>query len=256
MNKNIIYIFIFLLLTTFLFYSFKKEIIENKNSNFRIIKNNYLPSSLNNQVIQRKYYVLCYSEQHEQPLWTSYVTYPLLIKNAIYQRKNHFKQDPLILTESSNPNYYNGSGFDKGHIIPAGDMRFNEEALEETFYTSNISPQIPGFNRGMWSELEQRVRNKIIIDNDTVQIVSGPLLSNNLIKLKNSISIPKFYYKIYFNYSKMIVILLEHKKYNKLDKPNNYVISVDSLEKLTGIDYFQNLPKPIQDKLEKEINYL
>ena len=76
-----------------------------------------------------------------------------------FKRKNDFRIDPVVKTVSATPADYRNSGYDRGHLCPAGDMAFSEIAMSESFYMSNISPQVPSFNRGIWKTLEQKVRD-------------------------------------------------------------------------------------------------
>ena len=120
----------------------------------------FLPSSLDsskNQIVHHTYYSLSYSEEHEQPEWVFYE-----IKNerilGLVQRANNFRKDDKISSNSSSLHDYKGSGYDRGHLVPAGDMSFSSTAMSESFLMSNMSPQYPSFNRGVWKKLESLVR--------------------------------------------------------------------------------------------------
>ncbi len=108
-------------------------------------------------IVDHKYYSLCYSEEHEQAAWVSYN----LTINEVYgdiTRTNNFREDPYIREGSATLDDYRGSGFDRGHLAPAADMAFSTIAMSESFYLSNMSPQAPSFNRGIWKKLESYVR--------------------------------------------------------------------------------------------------
>ena len=117
----------------------------------------YLPTSTTNQIVKHKYYTLSYSEKFEQAEWVAYELKKDYLKNGDYKRP-YFIEDPKVTTGSADWRNYKKSGYDKGHLCPAGDMEFSEEAYNDTFYTSNISPQKHDFNSGMWNRVEKKTR--------------------------------------------------------------------------------------------------
>jgi endonuclease G len=216
----------------------------------------YLPSSTTNQIIKHQYYTLSYSEYYEQAEW---VAYELKIQN---KKKNHFKrpffiEDPNVKTNSADWRNYKNSGYDKGHLCPAGDMTFTKSAFDDTFFTSNIAPQLREFNEGVWNRLEQKTRywsNKY----NGVYVITGGVLKKNLQTIgKEKVAIPNHFYKIILNKEKgipkIIAFLIPNEK---SDKPlYSFVVSVDSIEKITGIDFFPNLENKIENELEKYKDY-
>ena len=119
------------------------------------------------QLVERNGYVLSYNETCEQPNWVMYtLTSEDLIKGDA-TRKNYFKSDRSFETLSASSSDYTRSGYDRGHLKPAADESNNQAQMDETFYMSNISPQLPGFNRGIWKKLENYVRVELI-GNDSI----------------------------------------------------------------------------------------
>lgn len=209
----------------------------------------YLPKSSCDQIIHHSYFSLCYSEKHEQALWVAYQLTPEMV-NGQATRSDKFKADPKVLTKSASPADYKGSGYDRGHLAPAADMKISQEAMDESFYMSNMSPQEPAFNRGIWSQLEDLVRTWVNLE-DTLYVVSGGVLSDiRGIIGPNEVSIPNLYYKVVLDLYpevKIIAFLLPNQKG---DKPlASYLVSIDYLEGLSGIDFFPAL----QDSLENQI---
>ena len=204
------------------------------------------------QIINHNYYTLSYNENHEQANW---VAYKITIANITgsYARKNNFRIDPKVSTGSSTLSDYKGSGFDRGHLAPAADMKISKTAMSESFYMSNISPQNPSFNRGIWKKLEELVRSWVV-DGKTIYIATGPILEKDLPYIGKNVSIPNHYYKVILDYSdeKAIGFILPNKKSNK--DLMNYAVSIDIVEKLTGINFFDNLPDKIEEKIESELN--
>ncbi|MDZ7792136.1 MAG: DNA/RNA non-specific endonuclease [Spirochaetia bacterium] len=118
-------------------------------------------------------YTLSYSEEHEQAEW---VAYKLTIEElqGDVERTDNFREDKKVDTETASLSDYRGSGYDRGHLAPAADFSWSEEAMSDTFYLSNMSPQKPGFNRGIWRSLESQVREWAIRDK-ALLVVTGPV---------------------------------------------------------------------------------
>ena len=216
----------------------------------------YLPVSTTNQIVKHQYYTLSYNEKYEQAEW---VAYELKIQK---RKRNHFKrpffiEDPKVTTKSADWKNYKNSGYDKGHLCPAGDMTFDKSAYDDTFFTSNITPQLHEFNDGVWNRLEEKVRywsEKY----DGVYVITGGVLTNFLPTIgKEKVAIPDCFYKIVLNNTygkyKVIAFLVPNAKSDKA--LYNFAVSVDDIEKITGIDFFPNLEDSIENKLEKNKDY-
>ncbi len=145
---------------------FLNKYIDNleDNENYNIKKNtnintkkSLLPKSTTGYVVHHNYYSLSYNEKHEQAEW---VAYELKKEHLSYNKfkRPYFIKDKSITTKSADWKNYKKSGYDKGHLCPAGDRKFSKEAYDETFLTSNISPQNHDFNAGIWNRLEQKTR--------------------------------------------------------------------------------------------------
>jgi endonuclease G, mitochondrial len=201
-------------------------------------------------IIEHTYFKLAYSEMHEQAIWVFYMLTPEFLNSSIY-RTNDFRVDPEIETGSATPEDYKGSGYDRGHLCPAADMKINESSVSESFFMSNISPQEPEFHRQIWGKLELQVREWAKKE-DTIVVVAGPIFRNNKGTIgANRVTIPGYYYKIVFDLTrkKKMIALVFKNSYEK--RPvENWVVSVDSVEKLTGIDFFPGLPNEVENKLE------
>lgn len=210
---------------------------------------------LNEVIINHYAYSLSYNEQHEQANWVAYELTKEELK-SVCKRSNNFNIDPLVKTGSAENEDYKGSGYDRGHLAPAGDNTWSKIAMEESFYYSNMSPQDKHFNRGIWKNLEELVR-EWTNENNSLYIVTGPILSNNLKSIgANKVSIPNFFYKVILDYNqpniKSIGFIIPNKdSKNSLDK---FVVSIDSLEKVTGYDFFYQLPDSVENRLEKKSN--
>ena len=215
---------------------------------------NYLPDTVNgHQIVAYNQFTLSYNELHEQADW---VAYELDSAEAVMKRArcNCFKSDRNINTKSATKTDYSSTGFDLGHLCPAADNNMSKKANKESFRMSNISPQLPGFNRVVWKELEEWVRQQAI-NFDTVYVVTGPVFLNNLGTLgKNRVTIPGYFYKVLLrkqgNHYYSIAILIP--QLGTVDDFRRYVIPVNALETITGIDFFPALPNSIENRVESQ----
>jgi endonuclease G, mitochondrial len=202
------------------------------------------------EIVEHTYYKLAYSEKDEQALWVYYMLTPDFLNSSI-DRTDDFRADPKVKTGSATPDDYKNSGKDRGHLCPAADMKLNEVSVSESFYMSNMSPQEPSFNRGIWSKVEAQVREWAKTE-DTILVATGPIFRNNQGTIGvDEVTIPGYYYKVILDLTgkmKMIGLVLKNTADNK--QLESYVVSVDSVEKLTGIDFFAGLPNDVEAKLE------
>ncbi len=206
------------------------------------------------EVVAHSYYTLCYSEVHEQPFWVAYMLTSAMVNENQCKRTDNFRPDPKVSTGSATLSDYKNSGFDRGHLCPAADMRFSCEAMSETFFMSNMSPQVPAFNRGIWSRLEEQVRNWAETY-DTIYVTTAGVLNNTCTgSIGHHVAIPGYFYKALFRNTAeggtCIAFLLPNKGLQS--SLVEYVITVDSLENFTGIDFFSALPDSIEQAIEKE----
>jgi endonuclease G len=214
----------------------------------------FLPTSTTNDVYNRNTYVFSYSEEHEQSEWVAYYLDNDDVKATNFDRP-FFEQDPLVESASADWRNYKNSGYDKGHLCPAGDRKKSLDEYTETFFTSNISPQKHKFNSGVWNRLEDKVRYWAT-KNDGLYIVTGGVLSDNLKTIgKEDVSVPNYFYKVLLSKdgSKMIGFLVPHEESNK--PLYDFVVSVDEIEKMTGIDFYSNLEDSIENQLESKSDY-
>jgi endonuclease G len=173
--------------------------------------------------------------------------------NGIQERTDDFREDSSVSTGSATLNDFKYSGYDRGHLCPAGSMTQNKTAMSETFFLSNMSPQTAGFNRGVWSRFETQVREWVNYYGDVWE-VTGPVFKNNLDTIGAShVTVPGSYYKIIFrDNDKMIGFLLKHESSSK--KLSEFAVKVDSIEALTGIDFFPGLENELEMKLERKVD--
>ncbi len=213
----------------------------------------YLPTNPNGDVVQHKYYALSYVEKYELPEWCAYELTAERLNTEWVERSDDFRPDPKVETGSSTLEDYRRSKYDRGHLVPAADMAFSQEAMSETFLMSNISPQESGFNKGVWRELEELTRDWAKRFKH-LYVVTGPVLSQP-IKFwigESQVAVAPSFYKVLLDFSepelKAIGFIVPN--VTSTERIESFAVSVDEVEKLTGINFFQNLMEP---SLEQEL---
>mgnify|MGYP006109251025 CR=1 FL=1 len=200
---------------------------------------NYLPKTVKGEVVYHNYYSLEYSEKDEQARWVAYKITSDNFNSSI-KRKDNFREDAFVSTQSAQLSDYRKSGYDRGHLAPAGSMKINTLSMSESFFMSNMSPQIAGFNRGIWKKLEEEIR-RIAKSNDSIFVVTGPILTDPIGFIgKNKVPVPKAYYKTILAYQdgkpSGIGFILPHEKSSA--SVYSFSTSIDEVEKITGIDFY------------------
>lgn len=206
------------------------------------------------KLIRKSGFTLVYNERFEQAEWVAYELTAQETQSA-YARTDKFMSDPAVRTESAAPNDYKGSGYDRGHLAPAGDMGWSYQSMAESFYMSNMSPQTPGFNRGIWKRLEELVRTWAV-EYGAVSVVTAGILEEGLPTIGYSqVAVPNYYYKVIFDHTgpdlKAIAFIMP----NASSKASlqSYVVSVDEVERVTGINFFPNLDDQVEEQLESRV---
>ncbi len=205
-------------------------------------------------VISHTGYSFSYNETHEQADWVAYELTKEKTKKMV-KRKDHFRPDSAVKTGTATNKDYEKSGYDRGHLAPSADMCWSFTAMDESFYFSNMSPQNPSFNRGIWSKLEALVRSWAA-ENESIYIVTGPVLTEGLPTIgDNKVSVPQYFYKVILDYTEPDIkgigfILPNAASSESLQK---FAVSIDSVENFTGIDFFPLLPDEQEKIIEKKL---
>lgn len=223
------------------------------------------------QLVKHSAFYLSYSEKHEVPRWVANIILPDVIKGTV-TRTNDFRVDSSVSTGSAvEADYflkklkadstweYDGFGYDRGHLAPSADFRWSQKALSESYFYSNITPQIPEFNREGWGDLEDAIRSYIFRNPSTqIHVITGPVLHDSLKIIKRSIhkvSIPEYFWKIAFDEKnkKAIGFIMPNED---ITKPlQTYAVPISTIEKETGLRFFSKLnPEVLADiKSQKNI---
>lgn len=212
----------------------------------------FLPAPATN-VVKHTYYTLSYNEDYEQANWVYYSLTDSMILNSDEERSNRFKEDKTVPTGSARPADYSKSGYDRGHLCPAGDMGFNAKAMQESFLMSNMSPQEPEFNRGIWKDLETQVRDWAKAEHK-LYVVTGPIFKDNKGSIgQEEVLVPGYYYKVIYDPTDQPKIIAFVMPNQESTRPiTDFAVSPDEVEKLTGFDFFSQLPDDQEEWLESK----
>ena len=216
-----------------------------------------IPADIPQQIIHYPGFTVSFNPEAHQPNW---VAWELLASETDGEsnRESNFTTDYNV-EGCSTTDDYRGSGYDRGHMAPAGDMKWSAETMRESFLMTNICPQAGDLNRGAWKKLEEKCRQRAVADSAVV-IVCGPIFSpgEGVERIgKTGVAVPRRFFKVvlspYTDPPKAIGFIM----------PNGYVkggmqthaVSVDSVEAVTGHDFFSALPDEVENRIEAECDF-
>jgi endonuclease G len=205
-------------------------------------------------IIERQAYSLSYSGQHKQARWVYEYLTPESVQGKEKREKISFKEDPALpeVIRSKDHDYLD-SNFDRGHLCPAADARSSEQAMYETFYLSNISPQVPQFNRGYWARLERHVRD-LTKTYKALHVYTGPLYlpheesdGKRYVKYqvigKNNVAVPTHFFKVIFDSldrSPIEAYILPNETISKDHPLTAFSATLEKIEAISGIVFRKN----------------
>lgn len=210
------------------------------------------------QVIRHEGYTVSYNSEYRIANWVAYELTATEAKSKKTERSNKFVPDPQVKGATATNEDYTRTGYDRGHLAPAGDMKWSAKAMRESFYLSNICPQKPKLNRGIWKDLEEQCR-LWALDSGSLLIVTGPVITDDMKRLgKNRVAIPNSFYKVICYHTgkgyKGIGFIFENRDYkdNSLKK---MAMPIDRVEEATGIDFFPSIPDDQEREMEAGIDW-
>lgn len=206
------------------------------------------------RVVKHTAFTLVFDTLHRQARWVAYVLTAARASGS-EPRANRFYPDPQLPGLTATDSDYRKSGYDRGHLAPAADMSWSPEAMRESFYYSNVSPQKPEFNRGIWKKLETQVRHWAQTDS-VLYVVTGPVLTDTLKNLPGSgVTVPNYFFKALLVYrsgnKKCVGFILRNERSGA--PLSEFAVSIDSLERFTGLNFFAALPDHEEEHLEKSV---
>lgn len=240
----------------------KAEASSNKDSKASIPQKQKIPTAeeleipvmtapRKGQIIRHTGYTVSYNENLRLPNWVAYELTRQETQGNV-QRTDRFIADPQVKGVIATNADYTRSGYDKGHMAPAADMKWSVTAMKESFYFSNMCPQHPELNRRKWKDLEEKIRDWAIADSAII-IICGPIVEDSAQKIgKNRVVVPQKFFKVilspFVDNPRAIGFLFDNER--SVEPLGTYVVSVDSIETLTGMDFFTPLPDELEDSIE------
>lgn len=206
------------------------------------------------ELLCRTGYLLAHSPEHKNPLWVIERLTRERATSKVVPRYDKFQADPgLAKGKRSELSDYRGSGYDRGHMAPSADMRWDRNAMIECFYLSNMVPQVgEGMNRGIWKDLEEYVRNWAI-DRGEIFVFTGPVYYGGVTKTigKNRVAVPSHLYKIVYDPARKeaVAFTMPNQALNPSDMPS-YIVTIREIEAWTGLDFLTALDAETQNAVE------
>lgn len=209
------------------------------------------------QLLHRTGYTAMYDRNKRVPRWVAWHLTRQHVYGKNSRKTSQFAEDESVPKPRATNFDYMSSGYDRGHMCPAGDNKWDRKALNETFLFSNCCPQLHGLNSGDWNDLEIQCREWAKKYGD-LYIVCGPLFRSSSYKTigKNRVAVPDGFFKVLLcmrGTPKAIGFIYDHK--SKHNNMASYVVSVDHVERITGYDFFTALPDDIERRVEAQKNF-
>lgn len=216
----------------------------------------YLPGPIHHKpeyILKRKAYVLSYNKDTKIPNWVAWHLTADHVDGEV-KRFNGYLEDEDVPEPRATLEDYKGSGWSHGHLCPAGDNKWDKQAMKESFLLTNMCPQDRGLNSGVWNRIEMDCRKWAKKYGD-VYIVCGPVLLNREHETigKNKIVVPEAFFKVILclqRKPKAIGYVVRNNEGKK--KRDQFINTVDEVERITGYDFFPALPDSIEDMVEGE----
>lgn len=206
------------------------------------------------EVVRHTGYTLSWNEQYLVADWVAYELTATELDTQEFSRSEDFRPDETV-RRSSQLEDYKSSGYSRGHLAPAQDFKWSENAMSETFYLTNMVPQLQNYNGGIWLKAENATRDAARITG-AVYVVTGPVLTDGPFETigDNKVAIPKECYKALLvideNGGVHTIALSIPQNAGKKESLSKYLMTVDELEALTGLDFFIELEDEVENAAE------
>lgn len=208
------------------------------------------------RIIEHTGYTLSFNREHNSPNWVAWELTAEETEGTL-PRANDFLPDPDVpAPHRVTTDDYRGSGYDRGHMVPAADMKWSSRAMTECFFMSNMCPQNHGLNNGPWKKLEEACR-RWAKNEGAVYVVCGPVYKTTKPKTIGRdlhVSIPDGFFKVVLSLqkNKEKAIGFYYGNHDGKQPMHDAATSVDAIEELTGIDFFVNIPDRLEQRIEAE----
>jgi endonuclease G len=234
--------------------------ISLQNKDNLSIENIEIPAKISGrqeQIIEHIGYTVSYNSDWKIPNWVAYELTKEEVEGVV-PRGNNFIPDPEVAYGmSATTDDYKKSGWDRGHMAPAADMKWSKQAMQESFYLSNICPQNKSLNSGIWKNLEEQVRG-LAMGKGNIYVVCGPIVSKQPKTIGyNKVAVPDAFFKVLLQNDNgnwaAIAFMFANESGQKL--LSTCAMSVEEIQIITGIDFFPALPDDIEEKIESQVDF-
>ncbi len=247
MRKSLLLLILILCLTN----------VSCQNINLEDIEIPTITDERSDRVITHKGFTLSYNYDWKIPNWVAYELTDIEVKGEV-PRYDKFKPDPMVPQNvSAHTNDYKHSGYDRGHMAPAADMKWDEQVMRESFYLSNICPQNPNLNGGVWKDLEEQVR-ELASQKGKIFVICGPIVNDTSKTIgENKVVVPQAFFKVLLQEenNKLYTIGFVYENISGRKPMSTYAMTVDEVEEMTNIDFFPSLPNKIEKKVEADVDF-
>lgn len=217
-----------------------------------------MPADVASEIVHYPGFKMSFNKDYHQPNWVAWELTGEEARGSEATREHGTFMPDLNVEGCPTLADYKGSGFDRGHMCPAGDMKWSREAMEACFFLTNMCPQDHSLNSGSWSKLEDKCRDWAIRDSAVI-VICGPVLTDKLPRKigDTGVPVPERFFKVvlapYADPIRGIGFIMANGKV-----PGGMqaaAVSIDEVEQVTGFDFFAALPDNIEDKVEAECNF-
>lgn len=228
-----------------------------QNVNLNNIEIPYITDDRSDRVITHKAYTVSYNYDWKIPNWVAYELTDVEVEGDV-PRYDKFKPDPMVPKNvTAYTEDYKYSGYDRGHMAPAADMKWDEQVMRESFYLSNICPQNPNLNGGVWKDLEEQVRD-LATQKGRIFVVCGPIVNDASTTIgENKVVVPQAFFKVLLQEEDEELHAIGFIYENKSGRQpmSTYARTIDEVEEITNIDFFHSLPDYIERQIESDIDF-
>lgn len=215
-----------------------------------------MPETTPSQIVEYEGMTLSFNSEMHLPNWVVWELTGLEVAGS-YPRKDNFRGDDNVVGSAEKWDY-SYSGYDRGHMAPAADMKWSKKAMDDSFYMTNMCPQAKSLNTGAWKRLEEKCRQWAEIDSAII-IVCGPVLTDPILEHigDNNVAVPQRFFKV------ILSPYVDEPRGIGFIMPNGKVpggmqaaaVTIDEVERITGLDFFSSLPDEIENNVESQCRF-
>ena len=227
-----------------------------KSSKWGNLEHVVTPQSTPSQFVNYEGYCLSFNSKMHVPNWVAWELTGIEA-NGLEPRKDNFRGDDNVAGSAEKWDY-SYSGYDRGHMAPAGDMKWSKKAMDESFYMTNMCPQAKSLNTGAWKRLEEKCRQWAEVDSAII-VICGPVLTDPINEFigDSRVAVPQRYFKV------ILSPYVDNPRGIGFIMPNGKVpggmqaaaVSIDEVERITGLDFFSSLPDEIENEVESQCKF-